>query len=88
MALGALFIGMFAHTPGLVKGLTLETSDRIIPLFFSTYSPLFGAIVVAAVIAAGISTILPAAQGFLVPVASLGYGIVMQLVPAALGTLY
>lgn len=137
MALGALFIGMFAHTPGLVKGLTLETSDRIIPLFFSTYSPIFGAVVVAAVIAAGISTInsallssasllvndiyarfinknvslaritfigkatvlfmtlivviiafLPAAQGFLVPVAALGYGIVMQLVPAALGPLY
>lgn len=31
---------------------------------------------------------LPAAQGFLVPVANLGYGIVMQLVPAALGPLY
>lgn len=137
MALGALFIGMLAHTPGLVPGLTVEQSDRIIPLFFSSYAPIFGSIVVAAVIAAGISTInsallssasllvndllvrfvrkdatlaqttfiakatvlamtvliiiisfLPAAQGFLVPVAALGYGIVMQLVPAALGPLF
>lgn len=137
MALGALFIGMLAHTTGLVPGLTTENSDTIIPLFFSTYAPLFGSIVVAAVIAAGISTInsallssasllvndiyvrfinkdvsparttliskitvllmtlivvvfafLPAAQGFLVPVAALGYGIVLQLVPAALGPLY
>lgn len=137
MALGALFIGMIAHTPGLVPGLTPENSDTIIPLFFSTYAPLFGSVVVAAVIAAGISTInsallssasllvndiyvrfidkevsparttfiskitvllmtlvivifafIPAAQGFLVPVAALGYGIVLQLVPAALGPLY
>ncbi|MGE7270000.1 sodium:solute symporter family protein [Brevibacillus panacihumi] len=137
MALGALFIGMLAHTPGLVPGLSAETSDRIIPLFFSSYAPLFGSIVVAAVIAAGISTInsallssasllvndlfvrfvkkdaslekttsiakatvllmtvlvviisfIPAAQGFLVPVAALGYGIVLQLVPAALGPLF
>lgn len=137
MALSALFIGMLAHTPGLVPGLTEENSDTIIPLFFSTYAPLFGAVVVAAVIAAGISTInsallssasllvndiyvrffdkdvsparttfiskvtvllmtlivvivafIPAAQGFLVPVANLGYGIVLQLVPAALGPLF
>ncbi|SEI89651.1 solute:Na+ symporter, SSS family [Bhargavaea ginsengi] len=137
MALSALFIGMLAHTPGLVPGLTTETSDRIIPLFFSSYAPLFGSVVVAAVIAAGISTVnsallssasllvndlvvrfmkkdvslakttfiakatvlfmtlliivisfIPAAQGFLVPVAALGYGIVLQLVPAALGPLY
>ncbi|PWA12332.1 sodium:proline symporter [Pueribacillus theae] len=137
MALGALFIGMMAHTPGLVPGLTPENSDTIIPLFFSTYAPIFGAIVVAAIIAAGISTInsallssasllvndiyvrfinkdvspakttfiskmtvllmtlivvifafIPAAQGFLIPVAALGYGIVLQLVPAALGPLY
>ncbi|MEA1852350.1 hypothetical protein U9M49_04565 [Cytobacillus sp. OWB-43] len=57
MTLEALFIGMFAHTRGLVPGLTVETSDRIIPLFFSTYALVFGAIVVAAVIAAGISSI-------------------------------
>lgn len=137
MALGALFIGMLAHTPGLVPGLTMENSDTIIPLFFSDWHAIFGAIVVAGVIAAGISTInsallssasllvndiyirffnrditprkatligkltvllmtlvvivvafLPAAQGFLIPVANLGYGIVMQLVPAALGPLY
>lgn len=137
MALGALFIGILANTPGLVPGLTEENSDTIIPLFFSNWHPIFGAIVVAGVIAAGISTInsamltsasllvndiyirffkrdvsereatiigkitvlimtlivvivafLPAAQGFLVPVANLGYGIVMQLVPAALGPLY
>ncbi|WP_191559587.1 sodium:solute symporter family protein [Metabacillus idriensis] len=137
MALGALFIGMLAHTPNLVPGLTVENSDRIIPLFFSSYAPIFGAIVVAAVIAAGISTInsallssasllvtdiysrfinkdvslarvtfigkatilimtaviviiafLPAAQGFLIPIAALGYSTVMQLVPAALGPLF
>lgn len=137
MALGALFIGMVAHTPGLVPGLTVENSDTIIPLFFSTYAPLFGAVVVAAVVAAAISTInsallssasllvhdiyvrffdkdvslerstfiskitvllmtlivvifafIPAAQGFLVPVAALGYGIVLQLVPAAIGPLF
>ncbi|MDA3129277.1 hypothetical protein GJS40_04265 [Aliibacillus thermotolerans] len=51
MALGALFIGMVAHTPGLVPGLTVENSDTIIPLFFSTNAPLFGAVVVAAVVA-------------------------------------
>src|SRR5690606_21137927 len=137
MALGALFIGMVAHTPGLVPGLTVENSDTIIPLFFSTNAPLFGAVVVAAVVAAAISTInsallssasllvndiyvrffdkdvsparitfiskitvllmtlvviifafIPAAQGFLVPVAALGYGIVLQLVPAAIGPLF
>lgn len=137
MALGALFIGMLAHTRGLVPGLSLKNSDTIIPLFFSSYAPIFGAIVVAAVIAAGISTInsallssasllvndiyvrfidkdvsperttfiskitvllmtlivvifafIPAAQGFLIPVAALGYGIVLQLVPAAIGPLF
>ncbi len=35
----------------------IGNSDTIIPLFFSTYAPLLGSIVVAAVIAAGISTI-------------------------------
>lgn len=137
MALGALFIGMLAHTPGLVPGLSAENSDTIIPLFFSTYAPFFGTVVVAAVIAAGISTInsallssasllvndiyvrfvnkdvtpsrttfiskltvllmtlivivfafIPAAQGYLVPIAGLGYGIVLQLVPSAIGPLY
>ncbi|MCG7337438.1 sodium:solute symporter family protein [Sporosarcina sp. ACRSM] len=137
MALGALFIGMFAHTPGLIPGLSVENSDTIIPVFFSTYAPFFGAIVVAAVVAAAISTInstllttasllvndiyvrfinkdvsperitfmgkltvllmtvivvifafIPVAQGFIVPVAALGYGIVLQLVPAAIGPLF
>jgi solute:Na+ symporter, SSS family len=137
MALSALFIGMLAHTPGMVPGLTPETSDTIIPLFFSSYAPIFGSIVVAAVIAAGISTInsallssssllvndiytrfidkntslskvtfigkltilaltavvvilafLPSAQGFIVPIAALGFSIVMQLVPAALAPLF
>jgi SSS family solute:Na+ symporter len=136
MAVGALFIGVVAHVPGVVPGLTAEASDQIIPTFFSTWAPFFGAIVVAAIIAAGVSTInsqllssaslfstdlygrffkqdatdaqkarggritvllltlvvivlafLPAAQGFLVPLASLGFGISVQLVPAALGPL-
>lgn len=137
MALGALFIGILAHSPGLVPGLTNENSDTIIPLFFSSWPAIFGSVVVVGVIAAGISTInsallssasllvndvyvrffnkkasakkvtyygkltvllmtlivvivgfLPAAQGFLIPIANLGYGLVMQLVPAALGPLY
>src|SRR5699024_6657311 len=57
MALGALFIGMLAHTQGLVPGLTSDSIDAIIPLFFSTYTPVFGSILVAAVTAAGISSI-------------------------------
>jgi solute:Na+ symporter, SSS family len=137
MALGALFIGILAHYPGLVPGLTDENSDRIIPLFFSSFPAIFGAIIVAAIIAAGISTInsallssasllvndiyirffardlsneeatkvakitilimtvitmiiafLPVAKGFLIPIAALGYGIVLQLVPAAFGALF
>jgi SSS family solute:Na+ symporter len=136
MACGALFIGVLAHKPGLVPGLTLENSDQIIPLFFSGYAPMFGAIVVAAVLAAGISTVnsqllssasllvtdiyvrffnkgatpekktslgritvliltaivvilsfLPFARGYIVPIASLGFAISIQLVPAALGPL-
>src|SRR5690606_16391170 len=57
MALLTLSIGMLAHTPGLIPGLTHENSDQIIPLFFATYAPFFGTIVIAAIIAAGISTI-------------------------------
>ncbi|WP_099361547.1 sodium:solute symporter family protein [Fredinandcohnia onubensis] len=136
MALGALFIGILAHYPGMVPGLSAENSDRIIPLFFSGYPVIFGSIIVAAIIAAGISTInsallssasllvndiyirffardlsneeatkvakttiiimtiftmiiafLPVARGFLIPIAALGYGIVLQLVPAAFGAL-
>lgn len=137
MALGALCIGILAHSPGLVPNLTQENSDTIIPLYFSTWPAIFGSIVVVGVIAAGISTInsallssasllvndvyvrffnknasarrttffgkltvllmtlvvvivafLPSSRGFLIPIANLGYGIVMQLVPAALGPLY
>jgi SSS family solute:Na+ symporter len=136
MACGALFIGILAHKPGLVPGLTAENSDQIIPLFFSEYAPMFGAVIVAAVLAAGISTInsqllssasllvtdiyirffnkdatpekktslgrmtvliltavvvilsfLPGARGYIVPLASLGFAISIQLVPAALGPL-
>lgn len=136
MAVGALFIGVIAHARGVMPELTAEESDQIIPIFFSTWAPFFGSVVVAAIIAAGISTInsqllssaslfssdlygrfirpdateaekarggrvavllltavviglafLPAAQGFLVPLASLGFGISVQLVPAALGPL-
>ncbi|WP_010531784.1 sodium:solute symporter family protein [Lentibacillus jeotgali] len=136
MACGALFIGILAHYPGLVPGITAANSDQIIPVFFSSYAPIFGSIVVAAILAAGISTInsqmlssasllvtdiyvrffnkdvtvkqttvigkttvlaltglvvllsfLPAAQGFLVPLASLGFAISIQLVPAAIGPL-
>lgn len=136
MACGALFIGILAHSQGLVPGLTAENSDQIIPLFLSSYAPIFGSIVVAAILAAGISTInsqllssasllvtdiyvrffnkelsqkkktlmgkstvlaltglvvllsfLPQAQGFLVPLASLGFAISIQIVPAAIGPL-
>lgn len=136
MAIGALFIGILAHSSGLVPGITEATSDQIIPVFFSDYAPIFGSIVVAAVLAAGISTVnsqllssasllvtdiytrffntdasesrkrnfgrftvlgltflvvilafIPAAQGFLIPLADLGFGISVQLVPAAIGPL-
>lgn len=138
MALGTLIIGILAHTPNLVPGLTDKLADRTIPLFFSTYAPFFGSVVVAAIIAAGISTInsalltsaslfandiytkfmhkgeltpekethigkicvvaltamvvllafIPAAQGYIVQVASLGYGTLLQLVPAVFGPLF
>ncbi len=57
MALLTLSIGLLAHTPGLIPGLNNENSDQIIPLFFASYAPFFGTIVIAAIIAAGISTI-------------------------------
>lgn len=137
MALGTLTIGMLAHTPGLVPGLTPALADRTIPIFFASYQPIFGAVVIAAIIAAGISTInsamltsaslfasdiyvrfskkeispaketylgratvciltvvlvafafMPAAQGYIVQVATLGYSSLMQMVPAVLGPLF
>ena len=57
MSLGALTIGMLAWTPGLVNGLSEENSDQIIPLYFSENAPIFGAVVVVAIVAAGISTV-------------------------------
>ncbi|MFB4161335.1 sodium:solute symporter [Geomicrobium sp. JSM 1781026] len=136
MAMCALFIGMLAHTPGLVPNVTTENSDQIIPLFFADAAPIFGSIVIAAIVAAAISTVnsqllssasliitdiyarfinpnlsvkkktwigrgtvlgltglivivalFPFAQGFLVPLASLGYAISIQLVPAVMGPL-
>lgn len=137
MAFGTLLIGVLAHTPGLVPGLTDKLADRTIPIFFSTYAPVFGAVVIAAIVAAGISTInsallgcaslfandiyirffkrnasagqqtlagrcavilltlivillafIPAAQGYIVQVASVGYAILMQLVPAVVGMIF
>lgn len=137
MALGTLTIGILAHTPGLVPGLTPQLADRTIPIFFSSYAPVFGAVVIAAIVAAGISTInsaligcsslfandiyvrffrrnatpaqqttigkmtvviltlvvialafIPAAQGYIVQVASVGYAILMQLVPAVVGAMF
>ncbi|QQK78252.1 sodium:solute symporter family protein [Salicibibacter cibarius] len=57
MAICAMFIGILAHTPDLVPNLTQENSDNIIPLFFSDAPPIFGSIIVAAIVAAAISTI-------------------------------
>lgn len=57
MATGALVIGMLAWTPGLIDGLSAENSDQIIPLYFAQNAPIFGAIVVVAIVAAGISTV-------------------------------
>lgn len=136
MATGTLIIGLLAHTAGLIPGISDENSDQAIPLFFSSHAPLLGSIVVAAILAAAISSInsqlltsanilvsdvfkrlfnrnmseaeetkwgritvavltiivvifafTPAAQGYIVPLANLGYGIALQLVPAALGAL-
>lgn len=137
MALGTLIIGILAHTPGLVPGLTPKLADRTLPIFFSSFSPVWGALVIAAIVAAGISTInsalvgssavfandiyvrffkkeasaaqqtiigkvvviililfvialayVPAAQGYIVQVASVGYGVLMQLVPSVVGIFY
>lgn len=137
MALGTLTIGILAHTPGLVPGITPKLADRTIPIFFSSYAPVFGAVVIAAIVAAGISTInsallgcaslfandiyirffkkdaspaqqtmigkvmvifltiavillafIPAAQGYIVQVASVGYAILMQLVPSVVGAMF
>ncbi|MFC7404607.1 sodium:solute symporter family protein [Georgenia alba] len=57
MAMGACVIGMLAWTPGLIDGLSAENSDQIIPLYFAQHAPVFGAVVVVAIVAAGISTV-------------------------------
>jgi SSS family solute:Na+ symporter len=137
MATVPLFVGIAANVPGVVPGLDATNSDQLIPMFFATYAPMFGTVVIAGILAAGISTInsqllssasifvtdiwerfskqdlskkqitfisrltvivlttivfvlalTPGGSGFLVPVSALGFGIVLQLVPAALGTLY
>lgn len=57
MSVSALVIGILAWTPGLLDGLDAENSDQVIPLYFAQNAPLFGAVVVVAIIAAGISTV-------------------------------
>jgi SSS family solute:Na+ symporter len=57
MAIPPLIIGIMANIPGLIPGLTTETSDMIIPMFFRTYQPLMGAIVIAAALSFGITTV-------------------------------
>jgi len=137
MAIIPLVIGVSAVIPGIVPGVTKETSDTILPLIFAEYAPILGAFVVAGILAAAISTInsqllssasivaedivnslrkeplsstqstqvtrivvatltglvlilalAPGGAGLLVPIASLGFGLGLQLVPSALGMLH
>ncbi|MGQ7249510.1 sodium:solute symporter family protein [Halomonas sp. V046] len=137
MAIIPLLVGMAAVLPGVAPGVSDAKSDTILPLIFSAHLPLLGALVVAGILAAAISTInsqllssaslvaediidsrrqqplssagitrvtrlvvasltalvfvlalLPGGTGFLVPVASLGFGLGLQLVPSALGVLH
>jgi SSS family solute:Na+ symporter len=57
MAVPPLVIGIMANIPGLIPGLTRETSDMIIPMFFRAYQPLMGALVIAAALSFGITTV-------------------------------
>ncbi|MFK5689523.1 sodium:solute symporter [Ornithinimicrobium sp. LYQ92] len=56
MALVPMFIGIAAIVPGLVPGAD-ENSDSILPLLFAEYLPIVGALVVAGILAAAMSTI-------------------------------
>jgi len=137
MAIIPLVIGTAAAIPGIVPGVSKETSDTILPLIFAEYAPILGAFVVAGILAAAISTInsqllssasivaedvvgslrnkpmssksvtkvtrlvvgtltllvlvlalAPGGAGLIVPIASLGFGLGLQLVPSALGMLH
>jgi len=57
MAMLPFFIGVLAHVPGLVPGITVKTSDTIVPTFFAHYAPIFGTFVAAAILTFAISTI-------------------------------
>ncbi len=57
MAVPPLIIGIMANIPGLIPGLTVETSDMIVPMFFRTYQPMMGAMVIAAALSFGITTV-------------------------------
>src|SRR5699024_5156635 len=57
MATVPLFVGLSANLPGLLPGLNESNSDQLIPMFFAHYAPLFGTVVIAAIIAAAISTV-------------------------------
>lgn len=137
MAIIPLVIGTAAVIPGIVPGVSKETSDTILPLIFAEHAPVLGAFVIAGILAAAISTInsqllssasivaedvisslrskplsstettrvtrivvatlttivlilalAPGGAGLLVPIASLGFGLGLQLVPSALGMLH
>ena len=137
MAIIPLVIGTAAVIPGIVPGVSKETSDTILPLIFAEHAPIMGAFVIAGILAAAISTInsqllssasivaedvisslrstpltstettrvtrivvatlttlvlilalAPGGAGLLVPIASLGFGLGLQLVPSALGMLH
>ncbi|WP_349039632.1 sodium:solute symporter family protein [Pseudotabrizicola sp. 4114] len=137
MAFIPLVIGIAAVIPGVVPGLTTQTSDTILPQLFAHHTPMLGALVVAGILAAAISTVnsqllssaslvaydligvfhgkdpsphritvitrvvvvvltacllvlglTSVGKGFLVPVAALGFGLGLQLVPSALGALH
>lgn len=57
MALVPLLVGIAVVIPGIAPTVTVETSDTILPQLFASRAPLIGALVVAGILAAGISTI-------------------------------
>jgi SSS family solute:Na+ symporter len=57
MALVPLLVGISGRVPGVIPGIDEKTSDQLLPLFFAHYAPLLGTVVIAGILAAGISTV-------------------------------
>lgn len=57
MAVVPLMVGISAHVPGVIPSINAQNSDQLLPLFFAHYAPLLGTLVIAGILAAGISTV-------------------------------